>query len=72
MNYSLFTADRLTHLKIVVVALVAATAIAGFGISARLANPDVAAATSMHASSGVVKASKTTVTAVHEGSSMIR
>ena len=32
-------ADRTTHLKIVVVALVAGIAVAGFGISAR-ANPD--------------------------------
>jgi hypothetical protein len=35
MNWSLYTADRATHLKIVVVALVAGTLIAGFGIAAR-------------------------------------
>ncbi|HEU4662054.1 MAG TPA: hypothetical protein VFS63_15475 [Pseudolabrys sp.] len=35
MNWSLYTADRSTHLKIVVVALVAATIIAGFGIALR-------------------------------------
>ena len=35
MNHSLVTADRTTHLKIVVVALVAGIAVAGFGISAR-------------------------------------
>jgi hypothetical protein len=34
-NTSLYTADRATHLKIVVVALIAATAIAGIGIAAR-------------------------------------
>ncbi len=34
-NSSLYTADRTTHLKIVVVALIAATAIAGIGIAAR-------------------------------------
>lgn len=35
MNWSLYTADRSTHLKIVVVALVAATIIAGLGIALR-------------------------------------
>jgi hypothetical protein len=35
MNWSLYTADRATHLKIVVVALFAGTLIAGFGIAAR-------------------------------------
>lgn len=35
MNWSLYTADRSTHLKIVVVALIACTLIAGFGIAAR-------------------------------------
>ncbi len=36
MNHSIYSADRMTHLKIVVVALVAGIAVAGFGISARL------------------------------------
>jgi hypothetical protein len=35
MNHSLHTADRATHLKIVVVALAAGIAVAGFGFSAR-------------------------------------
>ena len=35
MNHSFYSADRSTHLKIVVVALVAGIAVAGFGISAR-------------------------------------
>lgn len=35
MNSSLYTADRTTHLKIVVVALIAATMVAGVGIAAR-------------------------------------
>ena len=33
MNSSLYTADRTTHLKIVAVALVAATLVATFGIA---------------------------------------
>jgi hypothetical protein len=35
MNHSIHSADRSTHLKIVVVALAAGIAVAAFGISAR-------------------------------------
>jgi hypothetical protein len=35
MNHSIYSADRTTHLKVVVVALIAGIAVAGFGISAR-------------------------------------
>ena len=35
MNHSFHSADRSTHLKIVVVALVAGIAVAAFGITAR-------------------------------------
>lgn len=35
MNHSIYSADRTTHLKIVIVALVAAVLVAGFGITAR-------------------------------------
>jgi hypothetical protein len=35
MNHSIHSADRATHLKIVVVAFVAGIAVAGFGIFAR-------------------------------------
>jgi hypothetical protein len=40
MNHSIYSADRMTHLKIVVVALVAGIAVAGFGISARVNSDD--------------------------------
>jgi hypothetical protein len=40
MNHSIHSADRATHLKIVVVALVAGIAVAGFGISARTGSAD--------------------------------
>jgi hypothetical protein len=36
MNYSIYSADRTTHLKIVVVALMASIGIASFGIAAHL------------------------------------
>ena len=35
-NSSMFTADRMTHLKIVVVSLVCATLVAGVGVAARI------------------------------------
>ena len=35
MNHSIYSADRSTHLKVVVVALIAGIAVAGFSISAR-------------------------------------
>jgi hypothetical protein len=35
MNHSIYGADRLTHLKIVVLALIGATVVAGVGIAAR-------------------------------------
>jgi len=37
-NSSMFTADRMTHLKIVVVSLVCATLVAGIGIAARVSD----------------------------------
>jgi flagellar basal body-associated protein FliL len=40
MNHSIYSADRSTHLKIVVVALIAGIAVAGFGISARMTSND--------------------------------
>jgi hypothetical protein len=42
MNHSIYSADRSTHLKIVVVALVAGIAVAAFGISARTSSDDYA------------------------------
>ena len=45
MNHSFYSADRATHLKIVVVALVAATAVAGLSITARVNGGDTYAQT---------------------------
>jgi hypothetical protein len=36
MNYSIYSADRTTHLKVVVVALITGVAIAGLGLSSRV------------------------------------
>jgi len=40
-NYTMNTADRLTHLKIVVVSLIAGIVVVGVGIAARPSLPDM-------------------------------
>lgn len=40
-NYNLATADRLTHLKIVVLSLIAGIVVVGIGIAARPDVPDM-------------------------------
>jgi hypothetical protein len=40
MNHSIYSADRSTHLKIVVVALVAGIMVAGLGITARTSSDE--------------------------------
>jgi hypothetical protein len=52
MNHSIYSADRSTHLKIVVVALVAGIAVSGLALSSRT-NPDQGSQTA-----GVIKAGK--------------
>ncbi len=64
MNHSIHSADRGTHLKIVVVALVAGIAVAGLGISARTHSSDVQTAQ-------VVKAGKL-MTVTSSNSSVVR
>ena len=56
MNHSFYSADRMTHLKIVVVALVAAIGVAGLGISAHLTAGD---SYTQASNTGVVKATRT-------------
>lgn len=57
-NYSLETADRTTHLKIVVVSLIAAIAVVSIGIAA---HPRVDNALTAQANGPVVKAGKAVV-----------
>ena len=40
MNHSIYSADRATHLKVVVVALIAGIMVAGLGITARVTASD--------------------------------
>ena len=58
-NYTLNTADRLTHIKIVVVSLVAGIAVVGIGIAARPSLPDMS--TQLEARAPVLKATKPVV-----------
>ena len=60
MNHSFYSVDRMTHLKIVVVALVAAIGVASFGISARLSTDEGYAQTA-RVTGPAVKANKTIV-----------
>jgi len=53
-NYSLKTADRLTHVKIVVMSLVAGIIVVGIGIAARPSLPDMS--TRLEARAPVLKA----------------
>ena len=66
MNHSIYSADRTTHLKIVVVALVAGIAVAGFGISARTSSDD-----SFSQTARVIKAGKP-VAITSSGASVVR
>jgi hypothetical protein len=52
-NFSLFTADRTTHLKIVVVSLLCALIVAGIGVAARVDGDSAG-----HLEATVVKAGK--------------
>jgi hypothetical protein len=65
VNHSIYSADRSTHLKIVVVALVAGIAVAAFGISAR-SNSDEYTQTAR-----VMKAGKA-VTITNSNTSVVR
>lgn len=65
MNHSIYSADRTTHLKIVVVALVAGILVAGFGISTRTTTSEGTTQTA------VVKAGKP-VAVTSTGASVVR
>jgi hypothetical protein len=68
MNHSMYSADRATHLKIVVVALIGATLVAGIGIAARVSDSNTA--TAMKANVPVLKAGQPVVITSNEGSAV--
>jgi len=68
MNHSIYSADRMTHLKIVVVALVAGITVAGFSISAHTTSDEGLTQT---ASTRVMKAGKPVVV-TSSGTSVVR
>lgn len=58
MNHSLYSADRATHLKIVVVALLGATMVAGVGIAARVGSDAGTMTAGVQTDAPVIKAGK--------------
>ena len=68
MNHSIYSADRTTHLKVVIVALVAGIVVAGFSISARNTSDEGLTQT---ASTHVMKAGKPVVI-TSSGNSVVR
>jgi hypothetical protein len=62
-NSSMFTADRMTHLKVVIVALVCATLVAGVGIAARVTDGSM---TSTGLQATVIKVTAPVTTATTE------
>lgn len=69
MNHSIITADRNTHMKMVVVALIAAIMVVTVGIAAHLSNTGVELAGVMpdKVKVGVVKPSQTVSWTAHDG-----
>jgi hypothetical protein len=63
-NSSMLTADRGTHLKIVVVSLVCATIVAGIGIAARVSTP------TGHMEAGVITVGKPVTASTTDGTSI--
>ena len=68
MNHSIYSADRTTHLKVVIVALVAGIVVAGFSISERNTSDEGLTQT---ASTPVMKAGKPVVI-TSSGNSIVR
>jgi hypothetical protein len=66
MNWSIYTADRTTHVKIVVVGLLAALLISFIGIAASALNPDTDIMTAQAPT--VIKAGAPVVFTVRSGS----
>jgi hypothetical protein len=66
MNHSIYGADRLTHLKIVVVALIGATVVAGVGIAARDTGTAPGVATARYQKQPVIRAGQPVVVGERE------
>jgi hypothetical protein len=67
-NSSMFTADRVTHLKIVVVSLIAGIVVVGVGIAARPTLPDMS--TQLEARAPVLKAGQPVIWSGNERSTI--
>jgi hypothetical protein len=73
MNHSIYGADRPTHLKIVVVALVCATVVAGVAVSARVTSFTAeTSAARLQGSAAIVKATRHITVTVRDDPRTIR
>ncbi|MGP0092194.1 MAG: hypothetical protein ACLPKB_19890 [Xanthobacteraceae bacterium] len=72
MNYSIYGADRATHVKIVVVALLCATAVAGVAVGARVSSVTKEASVARLQGAPVINASRPVTVTVRDGVSIIR
>ncbi len=70
-NSSLFTADRMTHLKIVVLALACATLVAGISIASRITDTGIGP-TGRHEATGPVIKAGTPITASVDDKIVVR
>ena len=71
MNHSIYSADRATHLKIVVVALIAAIMVAGIGIAARVSGPQANGNSQIEAKIPLLKAGQPTAVS-NSGTRVVR
>jgi hypothetical protein len=67
-NYTLKTADRLTHVKIVAMSLIAGIIVVSVGIAARPSLPDMS--TQLEARAPVLKAGQPVIWTSHETSTI--
>jgi hypothetical protein len=70
MNHSMYSADRATHLKIVVVALIGATLVAGIGIAARVTDSAATATARLKTDGPIIKAGQPVIITSNDGSAV--
>ena len=70
MNSSLRTADRATHIRIVVVALIAAVVVVTVGLNARTPDASAVAATKVRIDGPVQKAGRPTIYSHSDGTTV--
>ena len=70
MNHSMYSADRATHLKIIVVALIGAILVAGIGIAARVTDSATTATARLKTDGPIIKAGQPVIITSNDGSAV--